>query len=135
LNAIDHVKTVSVDGPGGPANAMMMALNVGDPAGAEASISEVAEQFKLHRMVAPPDTSMQLVTIIGGLPAERFAAWWQQIAGRDGIVGAFMSLMVVADVVQGTPAGQQLSKASLLAAAAPQTSAGTERRKPWWKFW
>jgi hypothetical protein len=135
LNSIDHVKTVSVDGPSGSANAMMMALNVGDPAGAEAFMPEVAEQFKLHRMVAPPDTSMLLVTIIGGLPAERFAAWWQQIAGRDGIVQAFMSLMVVADVVQGTPAGQQLSRASLLAAATPPASNGPARPRPWWKFW
>ena len=126
LNSIAQVKTVAANGPKGPTTAMMMAVNIGDAASGEAFVSEIAEQFKLHRTAAPPNTSMLLVTLVGGLSADRFAARWRDIVQQDGIVRAYMSLMQVADVVQGTKSGQQLSKASLL------SSGGT---KPWWKFW
>jgi hypothetical protein len=42
-----------------------------------------------------------------------------------------MAQMTVADVMQGSKTGQQLSKATLL-----QPQGGHARsRKPWWKFW
>jgi hypothetical protein len=76
--------------------------------------------------MAPSSTSMLLITLIGPIPADRFAARWLELAKRDDAVRSYMSLMRVADVVQGTKPGQQLSKASLLPAVS---------KKPWWKFW
>jgi hypothetical protein len=129
LNTIAQVKTVAVNGPKGPANAMMMAVNIDDPHSAEEFVGDVFKQFKLNRMMAPPDTSMLLITIIGGMTAQRFAARWQELAQGDEAVRAFMSLMTVADVVQGTKTGQELSKASLLSHSPPP------HQKPRWKFW
>jgi hypothetical protein len=115
-NKITQIKTVAAEGPNGPTTAMMVALNIGDPAAADAFVSEVAEQFKIQRTLAPPNTSMLLVTIIGDLSASQFANRWQQLAQTDGIVRGYMSLMQAADVIQGTRSGQQLSNASLLPA-------------------
>ena len=129
MNEIVQVKTVPVSGPNGPTHAMMMALNVNDPGAAEGFIADVVEQFKLNRMVAPPDTSLLLITLIGDLPADRFAARWHRLVEGDEVARAFMSLMAVADAVQGTRSGRQLSKASLLPPAQPPPE------KPWWKVW
>jgi hypothetical protein len=129
VNEIAQVKTVAVAGPGGPAHAMMIAVNIGDPSSAEDFVGRVMEQFLASRMLAPPDTTLLLVTLIGNLTAQRFAARWQQLAERDEAVRAFMSLMTIADAVQGTPVGQELSKASLL----PPVPSPAE--KPWWKVW
>ena len=118
LNSIAQITTVRSEGPNGPANAIMIAVNIDDPSSAEAFVAQVAEQFKVHRTVSPPDTSMLLITLVGGLTAERFAAKWREIEQADPVVKAYMSLMVIADVVQGTKTGQQLSNASL--AAGPQ---------------
>jgi len=104
----------------------MIAVNIHDAATAEAFVSEVAAQFKTHRTVAPTNTCMLLITIIGPLAAGRFAERWRELAESDGILRTYMSLMRKADVIQGTTAGKKLSKASLL------SSAG---RKPWWRFW
>jgi hypothetical protein len=110
------MKTVRVNGPNGPANAIMMAVNIDEPSTAEAFVSQVVEKFKLHRTISPPDSSLLLVTLVGDQTAERFAAKWCGIEQADPILRAYMSLMVVADVIQGTKTGQQLSKASLLSA-------------------
>lgn len=131
MNSIAQVKTVTLEGPKGPANAMMIAVAIDDPNTSEEFIQQVAEQFKVHRMLAPPDTSILLITLVGGLSADRFAGWWNEIEQRDEIVRAFMAQMSIADVIQGTKTGQQLSKASLLQ---PQGRHATSP-KPWWKFW
>jgi hypothetical protein len=113
-NCIAQVKTVEVQGADGPAVAMMIALDIGDSATAEAFVTVVAERFKLDRMLAPPQTSMLLFTIIGAMSAESFAARWKEVTGTDPVIGAFLGMMNVADVIQATRAGQQLSSASLL---------------------
>jgi hypothetical protein len=74
---------------------------------------------------------MLLITLVGPLSADRFAKRWNEIEQRDEVVRAFMAQMAVADVIQGTKTGQELSKASLLQ---PQGGRATSR-KPWWKFW
>ena len=131
VNSIAQVKTVTLESPKGLANAIMMAANIDDPATAEEFDQQVAEQFKVHRMLAPPDTSMLLITLVGGLSADRFAQRWKEIEQHDEVVRAFMAQMTVADVMQGSKTGQQLSKATLL-----QPHGGHARsRKPWWKFW
>lgn len=130
MNSIAQMKAVPANGPQGPTTAIMVAVNIDAPSTGEAFVSQVAEQFKLHRTASPPNTSMLLVTIVGGLSAERFATKWQEVVNRDKIVRTYMSLMQVADVIQGTKAGKQLSKASLLS-----RSDGGTGGKPWWKFW
>jgi hypothetical protein len=57
VNSIAQVKTVTLESPKGLANAIMMAANIDDPATVEEFVQQVAEQFKVHRMLAPPDTS------------------------------------------------------------------------------
>jgi hypothetical protein len=131
LNSIAQVKTVTLEGPKGPANAMMIAVNLNDPTSAEEFVQQVAEQFKVHRMLAPPDTSMLLITIVGEMSADLFARRWNEIGQRDEALRAFMAKMAVADVVQGTKSGQQLSKASLLHSPGGRPTS----LKPWWKFW
>lgn len=114
MNEIAQIKLVAVNGPKGPAMAMMMALNVGDATTADAFVAQVVREFKLRRTLAPPNNTILLVTIIGNLSAEQFAAHWQTLIATDEAARAYMSLMQVAEVVQGTPAGQQLSRASIL---------------------
>jgi hypothetical protein len=126
LNSIAQIKTVVSNEADEPTTAMMIAVNIDEPGTAEAFVGRVAEQFKLHRTMAPPSTSMLLVTVVGAIPAERFAACWRDAMVRDDGLRGYMSLMRVADVVQGTKKGQQLSKASLLPPGV---------KKPWWKFW
>lgn len=113
-NSIKQFKTVDVTGPHGPTVAMMIAVDIDAPASALAFVSTIAEQFKVQRMLAPPETSMLLVTLIGDLSAAAFAARWKAIQHADAVLNAFMSTMVIADVVQGTPSGEQRSTASLL---------------------
>ena len=108
---------------------MMIALNIDEPASAGDFASEVGEQFKLHRTVAPPTTSMLLVSIVGPLQASQFAAHWGALTQKDDVIRAYMTLMVVADAVQGTISGQQLSKASLL------SPGERSKARPWWKVW
>ena len=114
MNTIADVKVIPTEGPNGPAHAMMISLNVDNPSAARAFVGEVIERFKMQRMIAPPDTSLMLITIIGDLTAVEFAAHWRAIGAQDPIIGVFMAQMAVADVIQGTSAGQQLSRASLI---------------------
>jgi hypothetical protein len=127
LNSIAQIKTVVSNEAEKPTTAMMISVNIDEPATAEDFVAKVAEQFKLHRTMAPPSTSMLLVTVIGGMTAEQFATCWRRAASDDEVLRGYMSLMRVADVVQGTRKGQQLSKVSLLLPGGG--------KKPWWKFW
>jgi hypothetical protein len=115
-NSVVEIKTVPLDGPEGPTVAMMLAVDIGDPKTAPAFVATIVKQFKLQRMLAPPQTSMLLVTLVGDLSADAFVEHWAAIEKRDAILHAFMTKMVVAEVVQGTPSGQQLSQASLVQA-------------------
>lgn len=113
-NEIAQIKTVGVSSPEGPVSVMMIALNVGDPTAAETFVSEVASQFRLHRTLAPPDTSVLLISMIGDLPANKFVEYWKSVTRDDGVARAYISLMRLADVVQITKTGEERSKASLL---------------------
>ncbi len=131
MNSIKQIQTVALQGPKGPANAMMIAIDIGDANAAEGFIQQVVEQFKVNRMLAPPDTSMLLITSVGDVSADRFARQWNEITQQDDVVRAFMAQMTVADVIQGTETGKQLSKASLFQPPGREASS----RRAWWKFW
>jgi hypothetical protein len=113
-NAIRDFQVVPLDGPDGPSVAMMISLDVGNPGTAQDFVADVADRFKLERMMAPPDTSVMLVTIIGDLSASEFSDHWLALQRSDPMLETFMHKMDLADVVQGTSDGQELSRASLL---------------------
>ena len=113
-NVIVQAKVASVNGPQGAAHALMIAVNIDNPETADEFVTEVTERFKVERMLSLPDTKMLLITLMGELTAPRFAERWAEIRRQDPIVQHFMSLMVAADVIQATPSGQPLSRASLL---------------------
>jgi len=79
VNSIAQIKTVAANGPQGPTTAMMIALNVDDVTSVDGFVRDVGEKFKIHRTVAPPNTSMLLISIVGPLTAKTFAKHW---AGR-----------------------------------------------------
>lgn len=114
LNEIVQIKTTEINCPDGPTSVLMIAVNINDNATAEAFVSKVAEKFKIHRTLAPPNTTILLVTIIGDLTAQVFARRWREIARRDDIIRAYLSLMRSAEVVQGTKSGEELSRDTLL---------------------
>lgn len=113
-NQIEEIEVVPVDGPEGPTMAMLIGVDIADAASAPEFVRAVLERFKLHRMISPPETSMLLITLIGDFSAGAFAEHWKAVAKADATAQTFMSQMVVADVIQGTPSGEQLSSASLL---------------------
>jgi len=115
-NSVANLKTVNFQSPTGPAAAIVIGVNISDVQAADAFISEVAEKFKMQRMLSPPDTSGLLVTIIGDLPAARFAEKWRGLVATDQALSIFMSQMRVADVMRGSPSGQMLERVSLLTA-------------------
>ena len=112
-NVLVQTKTAELEGPDGPAVAITIALNVEDPANAREFVAAVVENFKTHRMMAPPETSILLVSIIGALPAKRFAQYWDSLAEQDPVLKAFMSRMSLAQAVQGTATGKMLGAADL----------------------
>lgn len=132
MNKIVQMKTEAVEGPDGAATAMMINLDIEDAGGFDAFLAEVIDQFKVRRTLAPPETSMMLVSIFGEITADRFAQAWIAAAGEDPIVQAYVSLMTVADVIQIDESGEPLSSDSLL----PEGHIPlTIPKKPWWKFW
>ncbi len=114
MNSIANLKTVNLQSPAGPLTAIMIGVNISDVQTADAFIAEVAEKFKVQRMISPPDTGGLLITVIGDLPVVRFATRWRELMANDQALAFFMSQMRVADVVRGLPSGQPLEKASLL---------------------
>jgi hypothetical protein len=115
-NIIVQIKTLNVNAPDGPTVAMMIAVDIGDPKTAESFVASVAERFKVERMLAPPETSMLLVTLVGELSANTFAARFRDIQAEDPALAALLAMMRVADVMQAGPSGQPIGKASLLLA-------------------
>jgi hypothetical protein len=114
MNAINILDTVSFVASDGPLVAIMIGLNIADLDQADAFVREVAERFKAHRMISPPETAGLCVTIIGELSAGEFARRWRDLVARDEILRLFMGKMRIADVIRGTPSGQQLESVSLL---------------------
>ena len=115
MNSIFNLQTVALQSDDGrQGTAIMLGLNIGDPSTADTFVQVVVEKFKAQRMSSPPDTSMMLVTIVGEMPAPRFAARWQQLAAADPILKFFMSQMTKAEVLRGTPTGQTKEAISLI---------------------
>lgn len=115
-NSVSVIKTVDgLQSPAaGPIVAIMIGIDVHDGATADSFVAEVAEQFKMQRMISPPNTNALLVTMVGDMSAARFAECWRALVRGDEILTVFMSQMRLADVRHGTAAGQALESVSLL---------------------
>src|SRR5580700_10932943 len=105
-NAVAKIKTVNLDSKTGPLVTIMVAVDIDNPAQADAFCEEVAQKLLAHRMLSPPETAGLLVTIIGDMPVARFAQRWQQLKQADPALAFFMSQMRVANVLRGKPTGE-----------------------------
>lgn len=114
MNEIKDVKTVSVEGPDGPAEAIMIALNMDTPSHTGMFVAEVLERFKLHRMASPPNTSLLLVTVLGRFDGPDFLSGWRAGVEKDPALKFFMSQMQEATCIHGTPSGKEIERFSLL---------------------
>jgi hypothetical protein len=65
-------------------------------------------------MCSPPQTNGMLFTIIGDLSASRCVELWKEIMSEDKVLLFFMSQMQVADVIRGSPSGEELEKVSII---------------------
>jgi hypothetical protein len=138
MNTISNIQIVRMDGEAGPIHAIMMGLDIDDPAGIDDFMPTVIEKIKFQRMVSPKDTSMMLITIIGNLTAEAFNTSFAAHAANDKVLGVFMSRMNKADVIHGTKDGKALDRASLLDVMEKlreDEALKKAQEKKWWQFW
>jgi hypothetical protein len=109
IEALDNMQS-----PVGPVVAIMIGVTVRDTSTADALVIEVAEQFKMKRMMSSPKTNALLITLVGEMSATRFAECWRAPVAADEILDIFMSQMRLADVMHGVESGQVLETTSLL---------------------
>jgi hypothetical protein len=81
--------------------------------GLEISDMETVDSFLDQRMCSPPTTASMTITLAGDMTAERFREMWAQRSTNDPILKAFMSMMVLADVLH-IRGRELLDRASLL---------------------
>ncbi len=98
-NSIHNLDTKWFSNESGEFPAIVMGLNILDVESAEAFVDHAMEQFKNQRMCSPPNTANMTVTIAGDMTAEDFCILWNTRTANDPILTAFMSMMVVADVL------------------------------------
>jgi len=114
MNQIATSDTKEVNGPTGPAHAIMISVDMDTPEKTAEFTIEIAERFKVQRMVSPPDTSLLLITVIGQLDGAAFKAAWTQALSSDQVLAFFISQMTIATCMHGTSTGQILDEFSLL---------------------
>lgn len=109
IEALDNMQS-----PVAPVVAIMIGVTVCDTSTADALDIEVAEQFKMNRMMSSPNTNALHIPLVGAISATRFAECWRALVAADEILGIFMSGMRLAHVMHGTASGQFSETASLL---------------------
>lgn len=114
MNEIREIKNLAVDGPSGPASAIMIALNMDTPDQTGQFVTDLVERFKAHRMISPPDTSLLLVTVIGKFDGPAFLSAWRERVQLDPVVRAFLSQMEIATCIHGTASGKAIDEFSLI---------------------
>lgn len=115
-NSIHNLTTKSFKNDSGEFPAIVMALNIGEISTVDTFLDDVVEQFKRQRMCSPPRTANMTITIVGDMTAEDFRTHWIGRAVRDPILGHFMSLMVLADVLH-IRGRELLDRASLISSS------------------
>ena len=115
-NSIHNLDTKVFCNDTGEFPAIVMGLDISDMETVDPFLDHVIEQFKNQRMCSPPTTAHMTVTIAGDMTAERFRDNWAQRTAADPILGYFMAMMVLADVLH-IRRGELLDRASLIASA------------------
>ena len=98
-NSIHNLDTKVFRNDTGEFPAIVMGLDMPDSETADAFLDHVIEQFKNQRMCSPPTTANMTITLTGSITADQFRDLWSQRVATDPILKAFMSMMVVADVL------------------------------------
>jgi hypothetical protein len=114
MNSISSIKTVPVNGPNGPTNAIMMGLDILNTEELKDFLPEVASSFLSQMMASPMDTNMMLITIIGGCTADEFKKHWTGITENDPVMQIYIGKMLIADTIHGTMEGEVLDQTSLI---------------------
>jgi hypothetical protein len=113
MNSIHNLATKLFRNDSGEFPAIVMGLDIPDPETADAFLDDVIQQFKNQRMCSPPTTANMTITLSGNMTAERFREMWTHRSATDPILKAFMSMMVLADVLH-IRGRELLDRASLL---------------------
>jgi len=112
-NSIHNLETKVYRNDSGEFPAIVMGLNIADADSADAFLDHVIQQFKNQRMCSPPTTANMTITLAGNMTADQFRDMWAERAATDPILKAFMSMMVLADVLH-IRGRELLDRASLL---------------------
>jgi len=99
-NSIHNLDTKWFRNDTGDFPAIVMGLDIPDAETADSFLDQVVQQFKNQRMCSPPTTANMTITLAGNMTAERFRDMWTQRSANDPILKAFMSMMILADVLQ-----------------------------------
>jgi hypothetical protein len=113
-NSIHNLDTKLFRNQTGEFPAIVMGLDIPDAQTTDSFLDHVVEKFKNQRMCSPPTTANMSITLTGALTAEQFRDMWAQRSASDPILKAFMSMMVVADVLH-IRGRELLDRASLVA--------------------
>ena len=115
-NAIQNLDTKLFRNDTGEFPAIVMGLDMPDAEAADSFLDHVIQQFKNQRMCSPPTTANMTITLTGSITADRFRDMWTQRVATNPILKAFMSMMVLADVLH-IHGRDLLDRASLIASA------------------
>jgi hypothetical protein len=113
-NTVCSARTVQFDSPTGPVGVILMNLVSTDPDIARSLVREAADRFKLQRLSSPLRTETLLITITGGLSADRFCREWRAAAMEDFSLALMMLQLHRAEVIQTSDALSSPTTASLL---------------------
>jgi hypothetical protein len=109
-----RLETQEVHGTEGPTHGIFVGFDINDRKSTPELVSALAEQFKLQRMISPPDTSLLFVSVIGDFESSAFVEAWQTTVKRDAALSHFISQFQRAALVHGTRDGRVLAEESLL---------------------
>ena len=95
--------------------ALFIACNINNEAEAEAFVLEVQQAVFSQLLMPCQEAKLLMITIIGGIEAEAFRRLWLPRVEADELFAALIARLETAVVVRGTPAGEIVGQASLLA--------------------
>lgn len=93
--------------------ALFIACNINNEA--EAFVPEVQQAVFSQLLMPCQEAKLLMITIIGGIKAEAFRRLWLPRVEADELFAALMARLETAVVAHGTPAGEIVGQASLLA--------------------
>lgn len=82
----------------GPKSAIFIAADLYNAAALDALVNDLVAEFKVHRMMSPPETSVMLVTIVGPCEASDFSTRWRKRVAEDQAAAFWMGRMEKAEV-------------------------------------